>query len=163
MNPITLQTKAIIVGIFLVMLAGSCTWGYYKGYESRDNEVKVENAEYAEQVAEAFVIQVEYGNKKAAEVEEQKEASSKILIEVLKNVPKVTTGRECLSADAVRLLNESIKKTGMSTNTSKPTEESTGGVATDTDLVGWIASAQDQYRKCASSNNGKIDILVPKP
>ena len=159
MNPITLQMKAIILGIILIALAGSCTWGYYKGYESRDNEIQVENAKYAEQVAEAFVIQVEYGNKKAAEVEEQKEASSKILIEVLKNVPKVTTGRECLSADAVRLLNESIKKTGMSIRPRDNEKESTGGIATDTDIVGWIASAQDQYKRCAANNNSIVDIL----
>jgi hypothetical protein len=144
----------------LVALISAYVYGFATGRTSRDNEVKVENVEYVEQVAEAFKVQAEYGNKKAAEVQEVERASAAKLTEVLTHVPKVTTNRACLSAGAASLLNSSRKGTGLSSSARDDEEESAGGIATDTDVAQWIAQAQDQYKKCAANNNGIIDILV---
>ena len=162
MNPFALQTKAIILGVILLALAGSCTWGYYKGYESRDNEVQVENAKTAAKAAVDYAAAVDYGNKKAAEVQELERSSAEVLTEVLINVAKITTGKSCLSADAVRLLNKPTKVSGLSPRPRDYAEESTGGIASDTDIVNWIARAQDQYKKCAANNNGIVGILKPE-
>jgi hypothetical protein len=153
MNPYVL----LAVILFLV---GSHTTAYFQGRGARDDEVKVENAKIAAKAAAEYKVAVDYGNKKAAEVQAQKAAFTKKLTEVLIHVPKVTTGRDCLSPDAVRLLNKPTSDFGLSPRPRDPVEESTGGVASDTDIVNWIARAQDQYKKCAANNNGIVDILV---
>jgi|LakMenEpi03Aug12_release.lakeMendotaPanAssembly.Ray.scaffolds.fasta_scaffold392009_2 UDP-N-acetylmuramyl tripeptide synthase len=160
MNPLTLQTKAIALGLIFVALAGTHTTAYFQGRGARDDEVKVENAKIAAKAAAEYKVAVDYGNKKAAEVQELERTSAEVLTEVLINVSKITTGKSCLSADAVRLLNKPAKVFGLSPSSRKPVEESTGGIATDTDIVNWIARAQDQYKKCAANNNGIVDILV---
>jgi UDP-N-acetylmuramyl tripeptide synthase len=160
MNPLTLQTKVIALGLIFVALAGTHTTAYFQGRGARDDEVKVENAKTAAKAAAEYKIAVDYGNKKAAEVQEIERTSAEVLTEVLINVSKITTGKSCLSADAVRLLNKPTKVFGLSPRPRDPVEESTGGVATDTDIVNWIARAQDQYKKCAANNNGIVDILV---
>ena len=151
--------KAILTGAVLLFLVGSHTWAYFEGRTARDNQVKLENAKLEKQVAEAYKVQVDYGNLKAAEVENQRQESAAKLTEVLSNVHKVTTNSPCLSADTVRLLNRPSKTFGLSVRPSHVEAESTGGVASDTDIAQWIAKAQDQYRKCATNNNGIIDII----
>ena len=47
MNPLTLQSKAIVLGVVALMLVSSHTWMYFQGRHARDNEVKVENAKTA--------------------------------------------------------------------------------------------------------------------
>jgi hypothetical protein len=155
MNPYVL----LAVVLFLV---GSHTTAYFQGRGARDDEVKVENAKVAAKAAEEYKVAVEYGNKKAAEVQELERSSAEALTEVLINVSKITTNKPCLSADAVRLLNKPTKVSGLSPRPRDYAEESTGGIASDTDIVNWIARAQDQYKKCAANNNGIVDILTPK-
>ena len=162
MNPFTLQSKAIVLGIVAIVLVSSHTWMYFQGRGARDDEVKVENAKTAAKAAEEYKVAVDYGNKKAAEVQELERSSAEVLTEVLINVAKITTNKPCLSADAVRLLNKPTKISGLSPRPRDHVEESTGGVASDTDIVNWIARAQDQYKKCAANNNGIVDILTPK-
>jgi hypothetical protein len=145
----------------LVALISAYVYGFTAGRTSRDDEVKVENAKYVEQVAEAFKVQAEYGNQKAAEVQEVERASAAKLTEVLTHVSKVTSNRACLSAPAVSLLNRASKGTGLPPSTRDDEEEDAGGIATDTDIAQWVAQAQDQYKKCAANNNGIIDIMVP--
>jgi hypothetical protein len=146
----------------VLFLVGSHTTAYFQGRGARDDEVKVENAKVAAKAAEEYKVAVEYGNKKAAEVQELERSSAEALTEVLINVSKITTNKPCLSADAVRLLNKPTKVFGLSPRPRDPTEESTGGVASDTDIVNWIARAQDQYKKCAANNNGIVSILKPE-
>ena len=152
--------QVVLAGGVLVALISAYVYGFATGRASRDNEVKVENAEYVELVAEAFKVQAEYGNQKAAEVQEVERASAAKLTEVLTHVPKVTTNRACLSASAVSLLNGTGKGTGLPSSARDDEEESARRIATDTDIAQWIAQAQDQYKKCAANNNGIIDILV---
>ena len=162
MNPLTLQSKSVVLGIVALMLVSSHTWMYFQGRHARDNEVKVENAKTAAKAAVDYAAAVDYGNKKAAEVQELERASAEVLTEVLVNVAKITTNKPCLSADAVRLLNKPTKISGMSIRPRDHVEESAGGIATDTDIVNWIARAQDQYKKCAANNNGIVSILKPE-
>jgi hypothetical protein len=155
MNPYVL----LAVILFLV---GSHTTAYFQGRGARDDEVKVENAKVAAKAAEEYKVAVDYGNKKAAEVQELERSSAEALTEVLINVAKITTNKPCLSADAVRLLNKPTKVSGLSPRPRDHAEESAGGVASDTDIVNWIARAQDQYKKCAANNNGIVSILKPE-
>lgn len=151
--------KAVLTGGVLLFLVGSHTWVYFEGRTARDNQVKLENAKLEKQVADAYRVQVEYGNLKAAEVENQRQESADKLTEVLSNVHKVTTKRPCLSAAAVSLLNGTSKGFGLSASPSHAATEDAAGVASDTDVAQWIAKTKEQYERCAANNNGIIDIL----
>jgi len=152
--------QVVLAGGVFVALISAYVYGFTTGRTSRDNEVKVENAKIEKQIADAYKVQVDFGNLKAAEVQEVERASTAMLTEVLTHVPKVTTNRACLSASAVSLLNGTSKSVGLSASARDDEEESTRGTATDTDIAQWIAQAQDQYKKCAANNNGIVDILV---
>ena len=151
--------KAVLYGGLALFLVGSHTWAYFEGRITRDNEVKVENAKLEKQVAEAYKVQVNYGNLKAAEVETQRQESATKLTEVLSNVPKVTSNRPCLSADATRLLNGTSKVASLPTSAGNDATEISTEATSDTDIVLWIAKAKEQYERCAANNNGIIDIL----
>lgn len=153
--------KAILYGGILLALVGSHTWAYFKGSGARDDEVKVENAKLEKQVAEAYRVQVEFGNLKAAEVETQRENSAAKLTEVLSNVHKVTSNRPCLSSAAVGLLNGTSTRLGLPASPPGAAAESPADVASDTDVTQWIAKSKEQYEGCASRLNGIIDIVKP--
>lgn len=159
--------KALFYGAVALTLAGTHTWAYFEGRQSKSDEVKVEQAKLAAQVAEAYKAQVERGNLKAAEVQAQKDQSNAKLTTVLTHVHKVTANRDCLSHDAVRLLNKPATF-GLSANPKHDVTEVPNGTATDTDeqegstdtdVVEWIAKAKALYEACAANNNGIVDIL----
>lgn len=156
--------KAVAAGVLVLALIGSHAWAYFNGREARDDEVKVENAKTEKQVAEAYRVQVNFGNLKAAEVETQRQESTAKLSEVLSNVHKVTDNRTCLSATAVRLLNNtSAPSAGLPPNTRRDAAESPLGTASDTDIAQWIAKAKEQYEGCAAKLNGIVDIVLKPP
>jgi hypothetical protein len=159
--------KALFYGAVALTLACTHTWAYLEGRQSKADEVKVENAKLAAQVAEAYKAQVERGNLKAAEVQAQKDQSNAKLTTVLNHVHKVTTTRDCLSHDAVRLLNKP-STFGLSASPRHDVAEVPNGtatdtdeqeVSTDTDVVQWIAKAKAMYESCAANNNGIVDVL----
>lgn len=160
--------KALFYSVGALMLVGSHTWAYLEGRQSKADEVKAENAKIAAQVAEAYKAQVKRGNLKAAEVQTQKEQSAEKLTTVLTHVHKVTTNRDCLSHDAVRLLNKpttfglsaSPKRDDAEVPDRTATDTDEQEVSTDADVVEWIAKAKAMYESCAANNNGIVDILT---
>jgi len=72
---------------------------------------------------------------------------------------KTTSGRTCLAADTVRLLNDSAGAAsppgGMPPPAGQPAAAD-GAVATDTDVAGWVVNARQQYDTC----RGRLDRLI---
>ena len=73
---------------------------------------------------------------------------------------RLTSGRECLSADAVRVLNRRATAVRVPEATSKPAENATARAATDPhqpaaasdrDLALWASDAQRRYAECAAT------------
>lgn len=60
-----------------------------------------------------------------------------------------TAGRECLSADAVRVLNRGAGPVRVPAATGGPAATDAGGIATDTDIALWASDAQARYAECA--------------
>ena len=114
--------QVVLAGGVLVALISAYVYGFATGRTSRDNEVKVENAKIEKQIADAYKVQVDFGNLKAAEVQEVERASAAKLTEVLTHVPKVTTNRACLSAGAVSLLNGNRKRVCFPARDTDPSE-----------------------------------------
>lgn len=79
--------------------------------------------------------------------------------EVIKYVPQVTTGKPCLSASAVKLLNTRPDDTNTSNaSVQLVTESPAAPAATDSDVAYWIAEANGQYDICATRLNSLIDF-----
>jgi hypothetical protein len=79
-------------------------------------------------------------------------------VEVVKYVPKHTTGRLCLSSDAVRLLQPG-DTARIGPTTSKPNAEDASASASDTDIAYWVAAANKDYETCAVRLNTLIDYV----
>lgn len=120
------------------------------------------NAEALLQAQRDFEIkyrqEVDHGNALAAQVEGAKRNIQIRTVEVVKRIPDVTTGRPCLGPDAISLLNGTGKPTLRET-ARQPAGESAGTpAASDRDVAGWIATADDQYDQCASQLNALIEF-----
>lgn len=130
--------------------------------------IKWENGRNAEakekagrQYTEQLQKEVNRGNELARQVELSKQIIGHRTVSVLRRVPDVTTGRDCLSSSAVRLFNDSAT-TSLPDAAGKPAGESTAEpAATDRDVEEWAINAQDQYGKCAAQLNGLIDYSTP--
>ncbi|MBU0593374.1 MAG: hypothetical protein KKH74_06505 [Gammaproteobacteria bacterium] len=78
-------------------------------------------------------------------------------VEVIKYVPKFTTGKPCLDAAAVSLLQPGSGQ-GFQKPASAPDAESAAPAASDTDIAYWIADANNLYETCAVRLNTLIDF-----
>jgi hypothetical protein len=79
-------------------------------------------------------------------------------VEVIKYVPKYTTGRLCLGSDAVRLLQPG-DTARIGPTPSKPIAEDANASASDTDIAYWVAGANKDYETCAVRLNTLIDYV----
>jgi hypothetical protein len=79
-------------------------------------------------------------------------------VEVIKYVPKVTTGRLCLGSDAVSLLQPGATAR-INPATRKPVTEDANASASDTDIAYWVAAANKDYETCAERLNTLIDAV----
>ncbi|MBU9688542.1 MULTISPECIES: hypothetical protein [Betaproteobacteria] len=75
-----------------------------------------------------------------------------------REIKRLTTGRPCLNAGTVRLLNEPTGHSG-----TVPVPATTSGAtaadapaSSDTDVAGWIDNARHQYDAC----RGRLDALI---
>ncbi|MBZ0105441.1 MAG: hypothetical protein K8H84_07390 [Sulfuricella denitrificans] len=78
-------------------------------------------------------------------------------VEVIKYVPKVTTGQPCLNRATVSLLQPGTDP-GLRPPTGALTPEGAAPASSDTDIAGWIATANQHYETCAVRLNALIDV-----
>lgn len=80
----------------------------------------------------------------------------KTLQEKTHELPALTTGRACLAGPAVRLLNGPGLNGRLPETASQPAAAA-AAFASDTDVAGWIAVAQDAYGRCIDTRQALID------
>lgn len=94
-------------------------------------------------------------------------AESKIVIktvEVIRHVPTVTTGRLCLDAAAVSLLQPGAAWGPYQSAGQPAGQGSAHAAASDRDVAYWAAEANRQYETCAARINALIDWhTTPQP
>ena len=82
-------------------------------------------------------------------------------VEVIKHVQNVTTGQPCLNAATVSLL-----QPGADPSLRPPTgalaTEGAAPASSDTDIAGWIATANQYYETCALRLNALVDFEMQK-
>lgn len=145
----------------LALSAGGFTAGHHWATTKAEAAQVKQAAAYTKKLHEAIA----YGSEVAAKLSA---AEGRIVIktvEVIKHVPSVTTGRLCLDAAAVSLLNPgatwgpTYKAAGQPDDQGAATPATAGGnAASDTDLAYWIAEANRQYEVAAARLNALIDF-----
>ena len=119
-----------------------------------DERIKIESdlrQRLEKQVAYSALLSAALQQKELV-IENEREATKQ-------QIRRLTVGRDCLSADAVRVLNNqgaTAVPSGADQGASarRPAEEDAGAAATDTDIGIWIADAKAQYAQCARRLDG---------
>lgn len=158
MSPETIKTLIVGGVAVLIFAAGWTVEGWRKDAEI--DRIKVvhanERADDARAAAEVITAALKHGNELTARVTAAEATRDLALQETQDALRRFTTGRPCLSAVAVRLLNE---PGGLKNALSGAPGEPAGAdaaAATDTDVAFWAAFARRSYDTC----RGRIDALA---
>lgn len=149
--------------IIVALLLGTFAAGYAEGIKTAKDHAAAQQLVAAIKSAEAFRLEVERGNALSGQLASAETALHAQTTERMRHVQNVTTGRDCLSPDAVRLLNGTGKLTLRETASQPPAESPGEPAATDADVEAWAIQASDQYRTCAYRLNGLIDYEQGRP
>ena len=153
--------KAVIVAAFAALLfaAGWQTNGWRKDGEiARIERAHAEQrARDAEAAAEEIAAATKRGNELAARVTAAESTRDAALEETRDALRKITTGKPCLPAAAVRLLNQSagLKPAALPAAPGQPAGAD-AAFATDTDVGQWAAAAIRHYDTC----RGRLDAIA---
>jgi len=78
-------------------------------------------------------------------------------------IKKLTTGRACLNSATVGLLNRARETTTAAVpEPPGPSVAESTAIATDTDVAGWIVTAQGSHETCRARLNTLIDFYTPQ-
>lgn len=151
----------LVAGAVITALA---LWlAYRHGYATAEALCQRQMAE--SQAADAFSYarleanyrkQEQKGQALAAQVAKAEATNQQLLKEKNHDIRQATTGRACLDADALRLLNNNpdTRHPGLPASSGNALVAD-GAVATDTDVALWAADARSRYDAC----RGRIDAL----
>lgn len=149
--------------IMLAAVAALFGSGVYSGHHWATTKADAARA----RAADAHLAQLQAETRRAdAAAAALATAESRIVtktVEVIRHVPTVTTGRLCLGADAVGLL-----QPGTDWGPYQPAGESAGqgaahAAASDRDVAYWAAEANRLYETCAERMNALADWHAAGP
>lgn len=136
------------------------------GYKIASNAAEADRLKAVEDAQIKYAAEVERGNYLSGKLAAAESSIQVKIVERIKYVPQVTTGKDCLSAAAVGLINglpDTPGKSGSPTDTRQLATESPGTPsATDSDVEQWIIGSQGQYDTCATRLNALIDLVEEK-
>lgn len=145
----------ILASVLIWVVLSAVTFAAGAKIEANYNAAKQLAAERL--AADRYRAEVERGNTLSASLAKAESITHQKTIERIKYVPQVTTGRDCLSADAVQLLN-GAGYPKLSAPAGQPAAESPPApAATDRDIEEWAVGASGQYEICAERLNMLVD------
>ena len=139
---------AIVVALF-----GS---GFYGGHHWATTVAAAERTDAAAAALKQFSAERLRADTLATQLAGSEAKINDLNHEVIKHVKSVTTGRLCMGADAIRLLQPGA--TGRRASTGEPAAQGAAAAASDTDLAYWIADANQRYETAAARLNALIDF-----
>lgn len=145
--------------ILAAVLLGLALFGSGVGIGHRwaANAAEVERAKEAKAALAALNAQIARGNTLSAQLSQAEGQIVTKTVEVVKYVPKVTTGRLCLDSAAVSVL-QPASDPDMPKAPGKPPAESPPALAaSDRDVAYWVATANQLYDTCALRLNALVD------
>lgn len=156
-----------LIGLFGAFLCGGLLAGYVVG-GMKDADLYRLKADHAKAQAKAesearqrLEEAMHRGDKLAGQLVVTESALNKKTLEVSREVARLTTGRKCLDAAAVRLLNNPRNSGGPMPEAPVQPDAEDGAFASDSDVAGWIANAQGQYETCRARLGSLIDYWEP--
>jgi len=127
-------------------------------------DIKRTQAENEVRVAQAASKRLEdaqaLGDQLTQQLLDAEAARQKLAQEKNDEIRRLTTGRRCLDAAAVRVLNNAStgSQPGALPETARQPAAEDGAAATDTDVGLWISNAWDQYETCRGRLGALIDF-----
>lgn len=152
MIPVQYRLIAWLVTAALVV-AGS----FYSGHHWATTKAEAERAKLVDAQLKRLNDEIARGDKLTQKLAAAEGRIVVRTVEVIKHVPKVTTGRLCLDAAAVELLQPGDTRLGNETSRAPVAEDAPDLAATDRDVAFWIATANQQYETCAGRVNGLVE------
>ena len=130
------------------------------------NEHTQARAELTERNAKHLVRVWERGDDLAAQLASQKSRITQLHQEHTNAIKRLTTGRACLSAELVRVLNTTDpaatdRPDALPPPTSSPAATDAPAFATDADVSTWAATARRDYAECAARLGALIEWHGP--
>ena len=147
----------------LLILLAVVTAAEYDGYKRSDAKWTAKVLAAEREATKLYQSEVKRGNDLSARLAIAENNVQVNTVEKIRYVSKVTTGKSCLSADAVALINRvSDMPNGNSEGDAarKPVAESPSASASDTDLATWAIEAHGYYDTCAARLNTLIDYEI---
>ena len=152
----------------LILVAGCSLGGLFLGggavnlfKNAQIAELKLEQTQAiqaAEQLyQQRYRAEIARGDALSNQLAKTEQSLTQRTLEVQRAIHHVTTGRACLSADAVRLLNHADSDRLAVPNATGASVTENAAIATDTDVAGWIGNTQGQYETCRARLGALID------
>ncbi|ALF87418.1 MULTISPECIES: hypothetical protein [Ralstonia solanacearum species complex] len=159
------MTRTLIATAVAVACGALSAWSYTRNhYVAEIAGMTADQAtarEKAEKIArELLEAEQKRGNALSDTLAKKETAITEKTQELANALSRLTTGRKCLDARVVRVLNDS--STGTATDNVRATtgtsDAADGPAATDTDVASWINHAKGQYEICRARLGALIDF-----
>ena len=163
----------LIAALAIATAAFGAAWTYQASrYTAQIANMQRDHATAAQATTEANARHLarvwERGDGLAAQLATQQTHISKLHQEHTHAIQKLTTGRACLSADLVRMLNNTQpaatdRPDALPTPTGQPAATDASAFATDADVSTWAATARRDYAECSARLGALIGWHLPQP
>lgn len=155
----------LIAGVFICAVVSVALYKtYHAGFDSCKSDWDAAEAKRAKAEQSAAWEQAKKQDRIVTDLLDREQTLQKINGDLKNVLSKTTTGRQCLNAGTVRLLNSgtgihlSEHQPGAAPENAREFATDTNDLgSTDTQIAGWIADAQQQYATCAGRLNDLID------
>lgn len=152
------QIRAVVLAVVCVMAGWFVTRLYYKAeISSIAADTAKREKDIAEANVEALTGAAARSDKAIADLAKSEQLRQQQSQEHQREIKRLTTGRACLSAELVGVLNAKAVSNGQ-----RPAIQSTSaadaGSATDTDVANWIDTARIYYGRCQDRVNALINF-----
>lgn len=166
-----LQTGAVPVQLIAALAVAAAAFGAgwtVQGWRGSAAlaALQTQHAQAAQATTEAnarHLVRVwERGDELANSLASQQSRITQLHQEHTHAIKRLTTGRACLSADLVRVLNTTDPAAtdgpdALPTSTGSTAKSDASAFATDADVGNWTASARQQYAECAARLGSLIE------
>ena len=161
----------LIAALAIAVLAGGASWTYQASrYTAQIATMQRDYATAAQKTTDANARHLhrvwERGDELAASLATQQTHISQLHQEHTHAIKRLTTGRACLSAELVGVLNRTQpaatdRPDALPTPTGSPDAADASAFATDADVSTWAATARQQYAECAARLGALIEWHTP--
>ena len=166
MIPIPIISLAIAAAVSALAAWTVQGWRMDSALATLRNSHTQAQAELTERNAKHLVRVWERGDELATSLNIQQSHITKLHQEHTREINRLTTGRACLSAELVRVLNTTDpaatdRPDALPPPTSSPAATDAPAFATDADVSTWAATARRDYAECAARLGALIEWHGP--